>query len=156
MEKPNSQGTARCNSGVNRSSSPSKLTWWSYSPEGLRSTGMLPAEPTSTVVVVGCHQPWSAIVVIAVIGSCRCCCQGSHSCERPHRCKGGHRLLQCGQSRGDCPMVMRRSSLSKLAAGGALGAPVASAAAFWPPELSGPRHCWSWSTGRSIFWSNFG
>ncbi len=35
-----------CNSGINRSSSQSKLMWWSYSPEGLRSKGTLPVKPT--------------------------------------------------------------------------------------------------------------
>ena len=67
---------------------------------------------TSTVVVVGRHWPWSAIVVIAVIGSrCRCC-QGSRSCERPHCCHQRRasssltRSIQRGQSDGHVAVIV--------------------------------------------------
>ena len=48
--------------------------------------GCCRSSSTSTVVIVGHRWPWSTVEVFAVIGSCRRCCQGSRSYERPHRC----------------------------------------------------------------------
>ncbi len=41
---------------------------------------------TLTVVIVGHRWPWSTVKVFAVIGSRRCCRQGSRSYKRPHCC----------------------------------------------------------------------
>jgi hypothetical protein len=54
-----------CNSRMNLSSSPSKLTWWSYSPEELRSKSTLPVKPTLIF-----HHPLSSasnmVIVVAI------------------------------------------------------------------------------------------
>ena len=114
---------------------------------------------TSTVVIVGRHWPWSAIEVFAVIGSHRCCCQESHSYERPHHCHAKRQALSSlmrSARRGPGVVIFNTASpegsvqwtcgghRSKLAAGGTSGAPAASSAALW--------HCrhQSWSIGQIL------